>query len=153
MKKLTTNPIMVLLILVAFTFTMFGAPSSAEAKYDDRSDELPGMNEFPTTLTIVAGAVVIHNCDDPSDFPIIVKSNVVDPIVTDLPKLINHKLVINNATSAVVTGSPEATCSNGILSFIFPHLCCGRQTPPQPLAVGKDTHKNKLIYISKSPYL
>jgi len=59
MKKLNYSPVVTVLTLLAFTVALFFVPTTAEAKWQDNSDELPGMNDFPTTLVIVAGGLVV----------------------------------------------------------------------------------------------
>ena len=58
MKKLTSNPISVLLVLTVFAFTMFLTPAETKAAYHDHSDELPGM-DFNLTPYLVVGGVLI----------------------------------------------------------------------------------------------
>ena len=59
MKKSTTNRLIALIMLSAFVLTLFLTPVTARAAWDDKSDELPGMHEFPTTLVIIAGVAVV----------------------------------------------------------------------------------------------
>lgn len=59
MKKSTTNRLITLITLSAFVLTMFLTPVTARAGWDDKSDDLPGMHEFPTTLVIIAGVAVV----------------------------------------------------------------------------------------------
>jgi len=59
MKKFSTNSGIAVLIAVAVFGFFTIIPSSVDAGYTDRSDELPGMNDFPTELAIIAGVAVV----------------------------------------------------------------------------------------------
>lgn len=57
MSHLKSKSISAVLIAAFFVVFILGAPLSAEAKWDDRSDELPGLQGFPTGLLIAAGVL------------------------------------------------------------------------------------------------
>ncbi len=58
MKDIFKSWKLVGMVLAVFAATILITPAPAAAKYRDRSDELPGMSDFPTELVII-GAVVV----------------------------------------------------------------------------------------------
>ena len=58
MKKQKTVKSLMIVVLLAFAVNIVVVPSS-DAKWRDNSDDLPGMQNFPTELAIVAGVLVI----------------------------------------------------------------------------------------------
>ncbi len=59
MKRSTTRFTTLILALAAFAIQLVLAPAAAEAAYDDRSDELPGMHDFPTELVVIGGLAIV----------------------------------------------------------------------------------------------
>jgi len=59
MKNELTMPTCIMLTLVFFTFSSVFVPATATASWRDRSDELPGMESFPTGLAILTGVVLV----------------------------------------------------------------------------------------------
>jgi len=57
MQRQFLNPLSVILVVVLFAAQLFIVPTTAEAKWTDRSDELPG-DDFPTGTVIVAAVAV-----------------------------------------------------------------------------------------------
>lgn len=59
MRGTSITVTVVLLALAFFAISSISAPSTASAQYRHRSEKLPGMQKFPTTLVIIAGVAVV----------------------------------------------------------------------------------------------
>ena len=59
MKKLSSNPISVLLVLTVFAFTMFLTPAETQANWQSHNDEYPGLDDSEVMPYLIVGGVLI----------------------------------------------------------------------------------------------
>ncbi|MFZ5981463.1 MAG: hypothetical protein ACOYVF_12625 [Candidatus Zixiibacteriota bacterium] len=96
MRKLSNQPISVLLVLTVFAFTMFLTPAETRAAYHDHSDELPGMDGSEFTPYLIVGGLLVgglliyklakHSSDKSAKQPDVVEEPKADQEEDDAEK-------------------------------------------------------------------